>query len=88
MRVKVEDTFQEKSPSKGDELQAFYANSFRVGYNAYEFVLDFGQFFPENGEEQYHARIITNPNYVESLLGILKEAIEQYQKKHGHLAGD
>ncbi len=48
-----------------------YANYFRVGYNAFEFLFDFGQLHPENQypESQpakIHTRIITNPIYAKA----------------------
>ncbi len=32
---------------EGGSLEGRYANYFKVGYNAFEFLLDFGQFYPE-----------------------------------------
>jgi len=46
-------------------------------------VLDFGQFYPENGNAKLHTRIITSPTYAKSLLDTLRDSIEQYEKTFG-----
>ncbi len=60
-----------------------YANYFKVGHNAFEFLLDLGQFYPESAEPQIHTRIITSPIYAKALSGILRESIEQYEQTFG-----
>lgn len=70
--------------SKQDtNLEGRYSNYFKVGHNAFEFVLDLGQFYPENGDAQLHTRIITSPNYAKALLETLRESIQQYEKTFG-----
>ncbi len=49
-----------------------YANYFEVGYNAFEFLLDFGQCFPESDNCGPHTRIITTPSYAKALLETLR----------------
>ena len=65
------------------KLEGRYANYFKVGHNAFEFVLDFGQLYPENGDAQLHTRIVTSPAYVRSLLETLRESVEQYEQTFG-----
>jgi len=60
-----------------------YANYFEVGHNAFEFVLDFGQFFPSMGMPQFHTRIITSPAHAWAMLVTLQEAVERYQRTFG-----
>jgi hypothetical protein len=69
------------------ELQGRYANYFKVGHNAYEFVLDFGQFYPESQHAMFHTRIITPPVYAKALLAILQESIGQYEQTFGAIQG-
>ena len=64
-------------------LEGRYANSFQIGHNAFEFLLDFGQVSPESQQEQFHTRIITGPVYAKALLGILRESIDQYEQAFG-----
>lgn len=67
------------------QLGGRYANYFKVGYNAFEFLLDFGQFYPESEEAQLHTRIITTPSHAKALLATLKEAIDQYEGAFGEI---
>ncbi|MEA3479695.1 MAG: DUF3467 domain-containing protein [Bacteroidota bacterium] len=59
-----------------------YANYFKVGHNAFEFVIDFSQFYPESEEAQLCTRIITSPTYAKALLETLRKSIERYEKKY------
>ena len=54
-----------------------YANHLKIGQNAFEFLLDFGQFYRDDGEEQFHVRIITAPVYAKAFLKVLQECIDQ-----------
>lgn len=60
-----------------------YANFFKVGYNAFEFVLDFGQFYTENNDVKFFTRIITNPISAKDLIEVLRKSIAQYEQNHG-----
>ncbi len=71
---------------EGGSLEGRYANYFKVGYNAFEFLLDFGQFYPEGKEAQLHTRIITSPIYAKTLLELLRESIDRYEQTFGHIA--
>jgi hypothetical protein len=60
-----------------------YANYFKIGHNAFEFLLDFGQLYGERGPAPHHTRIVTTPVYAKTLLGILQESVEQYEQLFG-----
>lgn len=68
---------------KKRSLQGKYANYFKVGHNAYEFVIDFGQYYPETEEAELFTRIVTSPAYAKSLLQTLQDAITFYEGVHG-----
>ena len=68
------------------QLEGRYANYFKVGQNAFEFLIDFGQFYPNGGNEYFHTRIISSPYYAKILLKILKESIDQYEQTFGTLS--
>jgi hypothetical protein len=68
-----------------DSPEGRYANYFQIGFNAYEFVLDFSQYFLESDEAQLHTRIITNPVYAFNLLKTLRKSIEQYEQEYGNI---
>ncbi len=62
---------------------ALYANHYRVGHNAYEFVIDFGQWYEGDAEAQFHARIVTSPRYAKELCNILTRSIAAYEQRFG-----
>ena len=66
-------------------LEGRYANCFKIGYNAFELIIDFGQCYAENEGEQLHTRIITNPKYGQQLLIALRGSLEEYEKAYGRL---
>jgi hypothetical protein len=66
-----------------DETEARYANSFRVGYNAFEILLDFGQVSSKTSRPKLQSRIITNPALAKALSGMLEESLKQYRTEFG-----
>jgi len=64
-------------------LEGRYANYFKVGHNAFEFLLDFGQFYPESEQAQLHTRVITSPIYAKALLETLRGSINRYEQSFG-----
>jgi hypothetical protein len=73
------------SSRKLKQIAGAYANDFKVGHNAYEFILDFGQCYSDNEEAEPCARIVTSPYYAKMFLATLIESIEQYEKKFGRI---
>jgi hypothetical protein len=66
-----------------DEVpEALYGNIFRIGYNAYEFVLDFGQCHPP-GKEHMHTRIVTSPASAKDLSELLQISLGEHEQKYG-----
>lgn len=63
---------------RSKKIKGKYANCFKVGHNAFEFILDFGQYSPENEEPDICTRVIISPGCVKELFIILGESIEQY----------
>ena len=61
-------------PLEGPQPEGRYANQFKVGHNFFEFVIDFGQSYGEDGAVKYHTRMVTNPVYAKSLLKLLAES--------------
>ena len=61
-------------------LEGRYANYFKVGHNAVEFLLDFGQFYPESEKAQLHTRIVTSPIYAKALLEIIRESLDRFEQ--------
>jgi hypothetical protein len=69
----------------GKKIEGRYANYFKVGHNAFEFVIDFGQYYFENEEAEPYTRIVTSPCYAKELLETLRESIERYEKVFGDI---
>ena len=67
-------------PAGETEPEGRYANYFQVGFNAYEFVLDFGQHYPP-GSERIHTRIVTSPSLARRLREILDRSLEEYGRE-------
>jgi len=65
---------------ENNNLEGRYANYFKVGHNAFEFVIDFGQYYPESEEAELFTRIITSPAYAKVLLETLMKSIKQYER--------
>ena len=75
--------YKREPPQDAGKLEGRYANCFKVGHNAFEFVLDFGQFYPESEKAELCTRIITPPIYAKTLLEILRESIERHEQAFG-----
>jgi hypothetical protein len=77
----------EKSDMK--KVEGRYANYFEVGFNAYEFLIDFCQYFPSNGccpeneGAELCQRFITSPTYAKTLLKVLQKSVEDYEEAFG-----
>jgi hypothetical protein len=75
-------------PRDAGKLEGKYANYFKVGHNAFEFVIDFSQFYPESEKAELCARIITPPIYAKTLLETLRGAIDRYEQAFGVIQGE
>ena len=68
------------------DLEGRYANYFEVGYNAFEFVINFGQLYEPTAEGRAHTRIITSPVYAKALVETLADSIKRYESSFGVVA--
>lgn len=75
-----------KNPEAVCPPEGRYANYFQVGYNAFEFLLDFGQHYLEGRPTHFHTRIITGPAYVKWLSETLRKSIVEYEQTWGNVA--
>lgn len=71
-----------------DKLQGRYANYFKIGQNAFEFVVDFGQHYGEEETLQLHTRIVTSPVYAKRLLATLQEAVSRHEFTFGKVINE
>ena len=68
------------------DINGRYANYLKVGFNAFEFVLDFSQQFSENEKLAWYTRIITNPVYAKAFSEVLRKSVEQYENVYGTIS--
>ena len=69
-------------------MEPKYANSLRVGYNAFEILLDFGQAAGEAGRTKLQSRIITNPALAKAFFSALEQSLREYQSEFGEIPGE
>jgi hypothetical protein len=86
--IKGDDMEQRKDSPGCCQLEGRYANYFKVGHNAFDFVFEFGQFYSDNSSPRLHTRIITNPAHAKTLLQLLQESVEKYERVFGAIATD
>ena len=58
-----------------------YANYFQIGFNADEFVFDFGQQYPPD-PERIHTRIIASPSSARTFSALLTDTLRQFDEGH------
>jgi hypothetical protein len=74
-----------EASKQADQLEGRYANFFQVGHTAFEFLIDFGQLYPDGTQERLHTRIVTSPTYAQELLRLIRDSIEQYEQTYGKI---
>ncbi|MFZ0319006.1 MAG: DUF3467 domain-containing protein [Candidatus Sulfotelmatobacter sp.] len=67
----------------GEEAEARYANYFTTGHNAYEVILEFGQFYEGDTKPRMHTRIVTGPEYARTFLEILRDSLDRQKRDFG-----
>ncbi len=72
-------------PRQTTDAVGRYSNSFKVGYNAFEFLLDFGQSYMDSDGESVHTRIVTTPPYAKALSELLIESLRYYETNFGQI---
>jgi hypothetical protein len=60
-----------------------YSNFFKVGYNAFEVVIEFGQAYGDCGDEKIHTRIVTTVPYANALCELLRSTLEEHAGNYG-----
>jgi len=73
-------------------VEARYANHFQIGHNEYEFIFDFKQFHPGQGNHSDDSaqvpivRIVMGPLFAKALLNTLQRSVADYEDEHGVIA--
>ena len=71
------------APDVSHEPEGHYSNYFKVGFNSFEFILDFGQAYEGVAPAPMHTRIVTGPAYAKALARLLRESLAAYERAHG-----
>jgi uncharacterized protein DUF3467 len=69
-----------------DAGEGRYANHFSIGHNAFEVILQFGQFYEGNNQPVMHTRIVTSPAYAQILLQLLTRSLAEYESTFGTIS--
>jgi len=69
-------------PPVSDTNVAVYANQFGIGFNAFEFLFDFGQSY-EDAATESHWRVVTTPAYAKVFRAMLDRSINDYEDAFG-----
>jgi hypothetical protein len=64
-------------------IEGQYANYLRIGSNAVEFVLDFGQQVAGDSSPEIVIRVFTTPTLAKEFLRVLQESVDSYEAVHG-----
>ena len=59
-----------------------YANVFQIGYNAAEFLIEFGQ-----EADGIHTRLYISPRHARRLSDLLSKSLQEHEKAFGPIAG-
>jgi uncharacterized protein DUF3467 len=68
---------------QGGEVR--YANTFEVGFNAFEFLFDLAQVFGSDGVRVARTRIVTSPVFARNFLSVLTSSLAQYEAQFGQI---
>jgi hypothetical protein len=68
-----------------DEQEGRYSNHFKVGFNSFEFILDFGQAYEGAAADLRHTRLITGPAYAKALAQLLLDSLAAYEETYGKI---
>jgi hypothetical protein len=72
-----------KDRKRNDDPEGHYSNYFKVGFNSFEFILDFGQAYEGVAAEVLHTRIVTGPAYAKALSRLLTDSLAAYERTCG-----
>jgi hypothetical protein len=64
-------------------IEGQYANYLRIGSNAVEFVLDFGQQVAGDSPPEIVIRVFTTPALAKEFLRVLQESVDSYEAMRG-----
>lgn len=69
----------------GDEANPLYSNFLKVGFNAFEFLLGFGDFRSSDGEPRSVSSVVTSPVFAKAFNDTLTRSIADYEAQFGKI---
>lgn len=67
-------------------LKGAYANAMSVIHSKEEFILDFLNLYPHQGNGIVMARVVLSPGHLKRVVAALQDNIQKYEKQFGKLA--
>lgn len=71
--------------NKSDRLASNYSNHLQVGYNAFEFLLEFAQFRENDADVVNVTAIVTSPPFAKAFARTLNDSIANYEQRFGEI---
>lgn len=68
-----------------DDPRPLYSNFLTVGFNAFEFVLGFGDFRSADPEPRSVVSVVTSPAFAKAFSEALVKSIADYESRHGKI---
>ncbi|HZN07301.1 MAG TPA: DUF3467 domain-containing protein [Pyrinomonadaceae bacterium] len=68
-----------------DRLPSNYSNHLQVGYNAFEFLLEFAQFRENDTDVVNVTAIVTSPAFAKAFSRTLSDTIASYEQRFGEI---
>ena len=68
-----------------DRLASNYSNHLQVGYNAFEFLLEFAQFREKDSDVVNVTAIVTSPAFAKAFARTLNDSIANYEQRFGDI---
>jgi uncharacterized protein DUF3467 len=74
--VGSEESKHRQTTKSASTKEGRYANFFQIGYNAFEFLIEFGQ-----QDRGIHTRIYVSPQYARVLSDLLLQTLQQHESE-------
>lgn len=71
-----------------EPLEGRYSNHIEIGQNAFEFVVDFGQFYEEADGVLVHTRVVLSPFYAKHFSELLLDSVQRYEGNYGAIPSE
>ncbi len=69
-----------------DILKGIYANMAMVTHGPEEFVVDFINLYPVQGQGIINSRVIISPQHMKRIAAVMQEEVKKYEAKFGQIA--